>query len=102
MSGKENRIEPGEHEPLPLEVAGEALLAELELVLEVGQQLAEGLVPHAALHHVGDLTKGDQISFFVFTFPRVSTNGGGRSSLISMRSRRAGSNICLLCVSKIH
>lgn len=36
-------------------VPRQRLLAQLELLLQVGQQLAHGLVPHAALHHVGDV-----------------------------------------------
>ena len=47
--------EAREDEPLLLEVSRERLLAELELLEEVGQQLAQRLVPHAALDNVGHL-----------------------------------------------
>ena len=43
--GVRDEEEAWEDEPLLLEVAGEGLLAELELLEEVGQQLAQRLVP---------------------------------------------------------
>ena len=49
--------ETGEDEALLLQVAGEGLLADLQLLQQVGQELGQGVVAHAALHHVGVLVR---------------------------------------------
>ena len=44
--------EPREHEPLLLQVAREGLLTELQLLQEVGEELAQCFITHTACDHV--------------------------------------------------
>lgn len=52
-----NEEESWKHQPFLLEVASERLLADLELLQEVRQQLAQRVVTHAASHHIGVLMR---------------------------------------------
>ena len=52
-AGVRNKEEPWEDQPLLLQVSSEGLLTELQLLQEVGQELAQRLIPHTALHHIG-------------------------------------------------
>lgn len=45
--------ETGEDETLLLQVSSEGLLADLQLLQQVRQELGQGVITHAALHHVG-------------------------------------------------
>lgn len=45
--------ETGEDETLLLQVSSERLLADLQLLQQVRQELGQGVITHAALHHVG-------------------------------------------------
>lgn len=47
--------EPGEDEPLLLQVATEGLLTHLQLLQQVREQLAQSLVANTALHHARHL-----------------------------------------------
>ena len=47
--------ETREDEALLLQVSSEGLLADLQLLQQVRQELGQGVVTHAALHHVGVL-----------------------------------------------
>ena len=49
--------ETRECESFLLEVAGERFLAELQLLLQVGQQLLQRFVLHTTLHHVRDVLR---------------------------------------------
>ena len=49
--------EAREDEPLLLQVAGEGLLAQFQLLQEMGQQLTQHLVAHTAAHHTGGLVR---------------------------------------------
>ena len=51
-AGVRNKEEPWEDQPLLLQVPSEGLLTELQLLQEVGQELAQRLIPHTALHHI--------------------------------------------------
>ena len=55
--GIRDEKEAGEDEPLLLEVARQGLLADLELLEQVRQQLRERLVADAAVDHVGGLVR---------------------------------------------
>ena len=50
-------LKPWEKQSLLFQVAGERLLAHLKLFQQMGEQLGEGVVAHAALHHVGGLVR---------------------------------------------
>ena len=50
-----DKEKPWEDQSLLLQVPAEGLLTELQLLQEVGQELAQRLVTHAALYHVGHL-----------------------------------------------
>ena len=54
-SSVRDKEEPREDQSLLLQVPAEGLLTEFQLLQEVGQELAQCLVTHAALHHVGHL-----------------------------------------------
>ena len=58
---KQSRVgheeESGEEETLFLQVASERLLTDLELLEQMGEQLAQSVITHAALHHVGVLVR---------------------------------------------
>ena len=58
--------EAWEDQSLLFQVASEGLLAELQLLQEVGQELAHRLVPHTALHHIGRL-----VSLGQYLHPRL-------------------------------
>ena len=53
--GVRDKEESGEDETLLLQVTRQGLLADLQLLQEMGQELGEGVVSHAAAHHVGVL-----------------------------------------------